>query len=223
MINPTPALAAQSTPLATSPASAAQGTALTSDFETFLKMLTAQARYQDPLEPIDSTEYAAQLAQFSMVEQQVKGNDLLSLLTDRLALQNAAALSGWVGMEARAEAPAYFDGAPITLQPKVDKLGDRAVLVVRNEAGTQVQRLAMPVSDEPLGWTGLGEDGAYLPPGVYSFEVETFSNNDLLSTDPASVYARVEEAQIEDGSVTLVFAGGVRVGAGEVTGLRQPG
>ncbi|MEP0702358.1 MAG: flagellar hook capping FlgD N-terminal domain-containing protein, partial [Lentilitoribacter sp.] len=44
--------------------------ALASDFETFLKMLTAQARYQDPLEPIDSSEYAAQLAQFSMVEQQ---------------------------------------------------------------------------------------------------------------------------------------------------------
>ena len=43
--------------------------AVTSDFETFLNMLTAQAKDQDPLEPIDSTEYAAQLAQFSMVEQ----------------------------------------------------------------------------------------------------------------------------------------------------------
>ena len=52
----------------TSPSSTS---ALTSDFETFLKMLTTQARYQDPLEPLDSQEYASQLAQFSMVEQQV--------------------------------------------------------------------------------------------------------------------------------------------------------
>ena len=55
---------------------------LSSDFETFLQMLTAQARYQDPLEPIDSSEYASQLAQFSMVEQQVLSNDLLTSLTN---------------------------------------------------------------------------------------------------------------------------------------------
>ncbi|WP_435988127.1 flagellar hook capping FlgD N-terminal domain-containing protein [Sulfitobacter sp. SH22] len=39
---------------------------ISSDFETFLKMLTTQARYQDPLEPIDSSQYSAQLAQFGL-------------------------------------------------------------------------------------------------------------------------------------------------------------
>lgn len=56
---------------------AATSSVLSSDFEVFLQMLTAQAEYQDPLEPIDSSEYAAQLAQFSMVEQQVMTNDLM--------------------------------------------------------------------------------------------------------------------------------------------------
>ena len=66
---------------ALSVSSSARQSALTSDFDTFLKMLTAQAKYQDPLEPLDSTEYAAQLAQFSMVEQQVQTNEqLLSLI-----------------------------------------------------------------------------------------------------------------------------------------------
>ncbi len=58
---------------------------LSSDFETFLQMLTAQARYQDPLEPIDSSEYAAQLAQFSMVEQQVQSNELLQALSAQMS------------------------------------------------------------------------------------------------------------------------------------------
>jgi len=44
----------------------------------FLQMLTAQAQYRDLLEPIGSSEYAAQLAQFSMVEQQVLTNDTLA-------------------------------------------------------------------------------------------------------------------------------------------------
>ena len=75
------------TPATTTPSAAAltlpsadQSSVLSSDFETFIRMLTTQAKYQDPLEPIDSSEYAAQLAQFSMVEQQVKSNDILAQL-----------------------------------------------------------------------------------------------------------------------------------------------
>ena len=51
---------------------------ISSDFETFLKMLTVQMENQDPLNPTDSSEYAMQLATFSGVEQQVLTNDLLN-------------------------------------------------------------------------------------------------------------------------------------------------
>ena len=71
-------------PQAAAPAPARQtasnAATLSSDFETFIRMLTAQARYQDPLEPLDSSQYATQLAQFSMVEQQVLANDRLAAL-----------------------------------------------------------------------------------------------------------------------------------------------
>jgi flagellar basal-body rod modification protein FlgD len=43
---------------------------LSSDFETFLKMLTTQLKNQDPMNPVDSADYAVQLATFSSVEQQ---------------------------------------------------------------------------------------------------------------------------------------------------------
>ena len=56
------------------PAANSQSTAakamINSDFETFLKMLTAQMENQDPLNPIESSDYAVQLATFSGVEQQ---------------------------------------------------------------------------------------------------------------------------------------------------------
>ncbi|MFV2001871.1 MAG: flagellar hook capping FlgD N-terminal domain-containing protein, partial [Paracoccaceae bacterium] len=51
-----------------------------SDFETFLKLLTTQLKNQDPLKPVDSSDFAVQLATFSSVEQQVKTNDLLTSL-----------------------------------------------------------------------------------------------------------------------------------------------
>src|SRR5690606_25523957 len=94
-----------------------QGTLIDSDFETFLVMLTTQMQNQDPLNPIQSSDYAAQLATFSGVEQQVKTNTLLESLSTQLGLSGMAQMAAWVGMEARVTAPVLFEGTPLTLYP----------------------------------------------------------------------------------------------------------
>ncbi|WP_293574066.1 flagellar hook capping FlgD N-terminal domain-containing protein [Phaeobacter sp.] len=196
---------------------------ITSDFETFLKMLTAQARYQDPLEPIDSTEYSAQLAQFSMVEQQVQGNDLLAAMQTQLGLSNMAAMSGWVGMETRTAAPSYFDGSnSITVSPNPAKVADTVNLVVKNENGTEVQRVVLPVSAEPYEWDGIGDDGAPLPAGVYSFTLESSKNGEVVLSETAETYSRVTETQMLDNQVALILQSGVAIPASSVTALREP-
>ena len=91
--------------------------AISSDFNTFLRMLTVQMKNQDPLDPIDSADYAVQLATFSGVEQQVKTNDLLAALSGQMAISGLAEMAGWVGREARAAMPGSFDGSPITISP----------------------------------------------------------------------------------------------------------
>jgi flagellar hook assembly protein FlgD len=58
-------------------ASTTKASTVSADFETFLKMLTAQIQNQDPMNPIDSSDYATQLATFSSVEQQVLANSYL--------------------------------------------------------------------------------------------------------------------------------------------------
>ncbi|NNF91122.1 MAG: flagellar hook assembly protein FlgD, partial [Boseongicola sp.] len=109
------AAAAQPNP---SPAADREGSsALSSDFETFLLMLTTQMQNQDPLNPIESQDFAVQLATFSGVEQQVLSNELLETLATGMGLSGMSQLAGWVGMEARVTAPAAFDGTPITLAP----------------------------------------------------------------------------------------------------------
>jgi flagellar basal-body rod modification protein FlgD len=50
------------------------------DKEDFLKLLVAQLKYQDPLNPTDSTEYVSQLAQFSTLEQMSNLNTTLSTI-----------------------------------------------------------------------------------------------------------------------------------------------
>lgn len=194
---------------------------LASDFETFLKMLTAQARYQDPLEPVDSTEYASQLAQFSMVEQQVQTNETLSAFFGQMGSSNMASLAGWVGMEARAQTPMFFDGTPITLSPSPAKTADQAFLVVVDSKGEEVQRLSIPVSSDALDWAGVDDNGTPFENGVYDFKVESFSNGEEITSGPTEVYGRISEAQIKDNAVVLVLQGGQQIPASSVSALRS--
>lgn len=215
----------QTTPAATiaqAAASSEANTVLSSDFETFLQMLTAQARYQDPLEPIDSSEYAAQLAQFSMVEQQVLSNDLLEALGSQLGTGTISQLAGWIGMEARTAAPVGFSGSPITLYPTPAPAADDVQLVVRNAAGDVVQRSTIPNSSEPLVWAGVEEGGTPFPAGSYQFEVESRRQGQVISTTPAETYARITEARLLNGETTLIIEGGATLLANDVSGLREP-
>lgn len=199
------------------------GPVISSDFETFLKMLTAQARYQDPLQPIDSTEYAAQLAQFSMVEQQVKSNDLLTALAGQLGTGNLAQVAGWIGMEALTTAPVAFDGAPIELLPNPAAVADEVFLIARDAQGNEVQRLPLPKSAEPVSWAGVSDDGEPFGSGVYSFDIESRANGEVILVEPAQSYARITEARLQGGEAVLVLQGGSAIRASDVGALREAG
>ncbi|WP_050932085.1 flagellar hook capping FlgD N-terminal domain-containing protein [Aestuariivita boseongensis] len=200
---------------------ASSNATLASDFETFLQMLTVQARYQDPLDPISSSDYAAQLAQFSMVEQQVFTNDQLTALTRALGGGEINTLANWVGMEVRAPAAANFDGTPITIAPNPAARADRVQLVIYNDFGTEVGRRTLPLSAENYLWDGRDQRGQVLGNGTYRFEVESYEDGELILSDPAQIYARVTEAQLVGQETVLKLDGGSYVTPDQVTALRE--
>lgn len=64
------------------------------DYQSFLKLLVAQMKNQDPTDPMDSTQYMAQLAAFSQVEQSVQMNTKLDQMLQSSALAQADAIIG---------------------------------------------------------------------------------------------------------------------------------
>jgi flagellar basal-body rod modification protein FlgD len=79
----------------TTAATTAQQTSKTAvDYDAFLNLLVAQMKNQDPTNPMDSTEYVAQLASFSQVEQSVQINTRLESLLQASTLSQADALIG---------------------------------------------------------------------------------------------------------------------------------
>jgi flagellar basal-body rod modification protein FlgD len=210
-------------PAAGSRAETGSNAMIASDFETFLTMLTVQMQNQDPLNPMESTELASQLAQFSAVEQQVYTNDLLQDLQSNLTTRSMSDLGNWIGMEARAEMPVAFTGEPVTISAPRKMLADRMELVVRDRQGRIVQQMPLPLSDAPLVWNGRDAAGTRLPDGVYDLSVQNWRGEEALSEAPARVYATVEEAQMRDGEVWLTVSGGHQVRAEDVTALRSVG
>ena len=207
----------------TAPPAVSEKPEISSDFETFLKMLTVQMENQDPLNPVDSSDYAVQLATFSGVEQQVQTNDLLRDLAAQMGAGGMAQMAGWVGMEARTTAPVRFDGAPITLSTAPASLADSVELVVTDDRGVEVQRLAMSASDTEVTWAGVAAGGNPLPAGNYSFEVVSKLQGEEIGRSAAQTYARVTEVQSGDGGAMLVLASGAIVPVTDVSAVREPG
>jgi flagellar basal-body rod modification protein FlgD len=214
------------TALTTAPGAASQSLApkprISSDFDTFLKMLTAQMQNQDPLNPIESADYATQLATFSGVEQQMLTNDLLTSLGGQMAVLGMSQLAGWVGQEARANVPVWMDGDPVTMQLSPAIGADRAVLVVRNASGALVSREDVPIKPGLYDWLGGDAAGDPLPEGRYTLSLESFSGETLLGESPVESYARIIEARNGPSGATLVLEGGVEVPSSFITALRVP-
>ena len=217
-------------PLTRNPAGAASAAAsaatapaaISSDFETFIRMLTVQMRNQDPLNPIESADFAVQLATFSTVEQQVRTNDLLTSLGDRLGALNMSQLSGWVGMEARARIPVFFDGAPVTLTTEGARLADKAQLVVRDAGGNEVLRQDIAPFRQQIDWAGVRPDGTPLPAGRYDIAVESLSQGEVIGRTPVEVHGRIVEARNQEGRALLVLETGQELPSEDILALRAP-
>ena len=203
-----------------SPDPASNRSALSSDFETFLLMLTTQMQNQDPLNPLQSSEFAVQLATFSGVEQQVKTNDLLESLISGLTNSGIAQMASWIGKEVRTDGPAYYVGSPLTLYPQREENADLATLVVRNETGGVVSRSYLGPEGE-ITWAGVGSDGVQLGPGLYRFEVENGSGGSAPSMTPVEHYTTVKEVRTGADGPRLVLTGGVELNSNDILSVRD--
>jgi flagellar basal-body rod modification protein FlgD len=199
----------------------AASTKISSDFDTFLKMLTAQIQNQDPLNPIDSADYAVQLATFSSVEQQTLTNQKLDALAGLMGVQGMAQLAPWVGQEARSAAGVYMDGTPVTLSPTPKTGADSAVLVVKDQSGNTVAREDIPPQSTTYSWAGTDITGASLPTGIYNLSLESYSQGVQVAFEPVEAYTRIQEVQTGPTGPRLILTGGVSVSAEEITALRS--
>jgi flagellar basal-body rod modification protein FlgD len=193
--------------------------AISSDFETFLKMLTVQMQNQDPLNPIDSADYAVQLATFSGVEQQVRTNQILSDLSELLGGSGLGQAAQWIGKDVLAVAPASFVGDPLAIEIPAARRAESLALIVRDAGGAVVATGPVPPGATSIDWDGTDAYGNRLSEGLYRFSVRDAADASYEET-PAAVYARVSEVRANEEGLVFALTGGIEVPFSEVTGVR---
>ena len=135
----------------------------------FLQMMVAQINNQDPLNPLDGTEYVSQLAQFSMVE----GVENLRVLQQKsLTMQDTEQVlqsTALVGKEVMAPASTLTLDQPQGVRGQIylPSAADGVTLQVYDQYGQKVATRQWSSS----GQGALNYELADLPAGQYSFEV----------------------------------------------------
>jgi flagellar basal-body rod modification protein FlgD len=145
------------------------------DMNSFLTLMTAQLQNQDPLKPLDSTEFVAQLAQFSTVSGIQSMENSLATLTD--SMRSSQALSGatLVGHDVLvpAEEANYAAGTVLGGAVEVPKGASGVALGVYDSGGQLVRQAALP-TDAGLAyfaWDGLADDGSEAASGRYTVKI----------------------------------------------------
>ena len=190
------------------------GTMLASNFETFLSLLTAQLKNQDPLSPVDSNQFTAQLTQMAGVEQQLLTNDLLTSL---LAAQQGTGLSGaanYIGKEATAVWSATkLEGGEANWSYELAGNAANATLQVLDSSGQVVWSGAAP--DKTTGvhdfsWDGTTTGGGQLPDGgVYTLKITATDAAGNAVDSQVLIRGRITGVELYDGTPYATIGGSV--------------
>jgi flagellar basal-body rod modification protein FlgD len=174
--------------------------------DEFLRLLVTQLKHQDPLSPLEPHEFAAQLAQFSSVEQLTQLNQGLAIQSDLLqlsALMGETALgAALIGRDVVAQGAHVMvpDSGPATIRVEVGAPGGRASLRLLDASGREVAR--RDLGTVPGGRQNLTLP-ADLPPGQYRYELTVEGPEDI--TIPVTPYTigRVDGLSFKNGEIVL--------------------
>jgi len=188
--------------------------------DDFLTLLITQLQNQDPLNPTDSVEYTAQLAQFSSLEQLNNVNQNLEYLQLYQASINNIQAVSFIGKEITATGNSIQleDGVADTCGFGLAADASGVVVNIYDEAGNFIKAIeegALKAGRHNVVWDGTDQDGNKVEDGDYTFEVLASDANQ--ESIPATTYVKgiVDGVTFENG-VTYFLVENLKIAIGEI-------
>ena len=177
--------------------------------DQFLTLLVAQLKHQDPLNPLDSTDFTAQLAQFSSLEQQFAMNENLEAIQASLSAQESGNVLDYIGKTVKTDGNAIFskDGHPdsgaYTLEDRAD-----VTIHIYDSQGLEVRRLYagwQDMGEHDIGWDGRNDAGDPVGDGIYTFEIEATDEEGFMVSYDAYLTGEATGVIYEGGKAYLMI------------------
>jgi len=190
------------------------------DRDAFLSLLITQLQPQDPLNPTDSVEFTAQLAQFSSLEQLGNVNENLEQLQNFQASINNSQAVSLIGKEITANGNSLnlANGQPVGCDFKLDGDASMVVVTIYDPTGEFVKSFEsqnLTTGQHTLYWDGTDQNGSSAASGNYNFEVMAAdaNGNNIQTT---TFFSGEVNKVIFENNTTYLISGYQRVALGDV-------
>ena len=196
---------------ATESASGKARATLAGDMDAFLLLLTTQLQNQDPLSPLEPTEFTEQLVAFASVEQQIATNENMEKL---LKVQNASLASsvvGFIGTEVLTE-----NSGQLPLQNGEAKfeytLNNNASNVVMTITDANGRVMFTKAGDTTVGthevtWDGKDGNDQAMPDGAYTLSITPIAFPGSTISHTSRVRAVITGVSMANGTTTMEASG----------------
>ncbi len=179
---------------------------LADTFDTFLALLTTQLKHQDPLDPMETSEFTSQLVQFSGVEQSINTNkklDQLVQLQTSSQLNSAVAFIGKT-VEVVSDLLLLKDGAA-KISYGLDRNAAHTIISITDQNGRAVRSVQgeTAAGRHEFAWDGRDSNGVQVPDGVYGFSVIATDGDDETIDTIAASFGRVTGVEVVENAPRL--------------------
>jgi flagellar basal-body rod modification protein FlgD len=181
--------------------------------DDFLKLMIAQMKNQDPLSPMESQEFATQLAQFTTVEQlkNIDSNLEQSVQLDLMLTQaiNNTLSVATIGKQAKGYGNSVLinqDG-DAHLSFRLDSFAKEATISIKDEAGAEIRTLQLSnlsSGEHTIPWDLQNRTGETMPKGNYEFEIKAIGADDAEVTTRGMMIGNVTGVRYENGQAILL-------------------
>jgi len=193
--------------------------------DEFLTLFVAQLRHQDPLNPLDSTEFTAQLAQYSSLEQLLNVNENLEALKASQEQDYRLQALDFLGKEVIA------DGDLLYLEPNQMSQGGFSITDSANCTAYVMDANGIPIRSISMGilgpgqhqfqWDGRDAGGNTMDPGIYSFEVTAMTGDGMVLPVTTQITGKVTGVNLETERPVL-FLGDIPMYLSQVVEIKVP-
>ena len=186
--------------------------------DEFLQLLTYQLKSQDPLQPYNNQEFAAQLAQFSQLEQLTNISSLIQqeVMSNQVMTQTIAnsALPGLLGKNAKAISNNIFYNGndDVKLSYSMTGAAAKADVVIKDSTGKVIRNIKLSgdnltSGDHDFQWDGKDDNGKVVPSGKYTFSISATDGQGASFTPTCYSSGKIQGVKFKTDGTMLVING----------------